>query len=82
LVACAALASKDGIRFAVGGVAPRPMARDWPAGFDGAALDDALNDFAWELGAIDDAHASARYRRGLVRRIGRAVIEEARQCRP
>lgn len=82
LVACAALASKDGIRFAVGGVAPRPMARDWPAGFDGAALDDALNDFAWELGAIGDAHASARYRRELVRRIGRAVIEEARQCRP
>lgn len=81
LVACAAVASADGIRFAVGGVAPRPMARDWPAGLEGGALDDALNDFAWELGAIDDAHASARYRRELVRRIGRAVIEEARQCR-
>ncbi len=81
IVACAALASKEGIRFAVGGVAPRPMAWDWPAALDGAALDDALNDFAWELGAVDDNHASARYRRELVRRIGRAVIEEAKQCR-
>lgn len=81
LVACAALASKDGIRFAVGGVASRPMARDWPDGLGGAALDDALNDFAWELGAVDDAHASARYRRELVRRTGRAVIEDAQQCR-
>ena len=81
LVACAALASKDGLRFAVGGVASRPMACDWPDGLGGAALDDALNDFAWELGAVDDAHASARYRRELVRRMGRAVIEEARQCR-
>ena len=81
LVACAALVSKDGLRFAVGGVASRPMACDWPDGLGGAALDDALNDFAWELGAVDDAHASARYRRELVRRMGRAVIEEARQCR-
>jgi 2-furoyl-CoA dehydrogenase FAD binding subunit len=81
LVACAALASARGIRLGVGGVAPRPFVRDLPAGLDGAALDDALNDFAWELGAVDDAHASARYRRELVRRIGRSVIEEARECR-
>jgi 2-furoyl-CoA dehydrogenase FAD binding subunit len=81
LVACAALASKDGIRFAVGGVASRPVACDWPDGLAGGGLDDALNDFAWELGAVDDAHASARYRRELVRRMGRAVIEEAQRCR-
>ena len=80
IVAAAAVANGDAIRLAIGGVADRPVARDWPA-LDGSALEDALNDFAWELGARDDLHASARLRRDLVRSLGRAVIEEARQCR-
>jgi 2-furoyl-CoA dehydrogenase FAD binding subunit len=80
LVACAALVSDDKVRLTVGGVAARPIARDWQD-LDGSALDDALNDFAWELGATDDHHASAKYRRELVRRIGRTVIEEAKACR-
>ena len=33
-------------------------------------LADALNDFAWELGGSDDIHATARYRREMVRRLG------------
>jgi 2-furoyl-CoA dehydrogenase FAD binding subunit len=45
------------------------------------ALDDALNEFAWSLDARDDLHASARYRRELVRRIGKSALEEAVQCR-
>ena len=53
-----------------------PTARDWPR-LEGSALDDALNAFAWELGARDDVHATARYRRDLVRLIGRDLIEEA-----
>jgi 2-furoyl-CoA dehydrogenase FAD binding subunit len=80
LVACAAIVSADGIRFAVGGVGGRPMAQDWPV-LAGATLDDALDGFAWSLDATDDHHASARYRRELVRRIGRKTIEEARACR-
>jgi len=80
LVACAALVSDDKVRLTVGGVAARPMTKDWQD-LDGSALDDALNDFAWELGATDDHHASAKYRRELVRRIGRTVIEEAKSCR-
>ena len=80
IVACAAVAAQNGIRIAVGGVADRPTRRDFPA-LDGSALDDALDAFAWELDARDDLHATARYRRELVRRMGRATIEEARQCR-
>lgn len=80
ITACAAIASDSGIRFAVGGVSDRPVAKDWPD-LHGTALDEALNAFAWELGGDDDQHASASYRRNLVRRIGRAVIEEARKCR-
>ena len=80
LCAVAAIADADGLRLAVGGVADRPVARDLPA-LEGGALDDALNAFAWELGGSDDAHASARYRRSLVRKLGRAALEEASQCR-
>ena len=75
IVACAAAVDQQRARLAVGGVADRPVARDLP--LPGPALDDALNDFAWELDAREDLHATASYRRELVRRIGRAVIEAA-----
>ena len=80
IVACAAVAGPDGICLAVGGVADRPVRRDFPALAD-SALDEALDAFAWELDARDDLHATARYRRELVRRIGRATIAEAQRCR-
>jgi 2-furoyl-CoA dehydrogenase FAD binding subunit len=84
IVACAAVATATGVTFAVGGVADRPTARAMPlpgTPGDGAALDDALDAFAWDLDARDDLHATASYRRGLVRRVGRAIIEEAVRCR-
>ena len=80
IVACAARVTGHGVRLAVGGVADVPVARDFPR-LHGSALDDALNAFAWDLDARDDVHASGRYRRELVRRIGRATIEEADRCR-
>ena len=80
IVALAAAASGGKIRLGVGGVADHPTMREWD-GLEGSALDDALNAFAWDLGGYDDVHASARYRRELVRRLGRKVIEEARSCR-
>lgn len=80
IVACAAVAGPNGSRLAVGGVADCPVARDLPD-LDGDALDDALDTFANDLDARDDLHATADYRRGLVRRLGRAAIEEARRCR-
>jgi 2-furoyl-CoA dehydrogenase FAD binding subunit len=81
LVACAAIVTGVSIRLAVSGVAGRPMLREWPSDLENGGVEDALNTFAWELGAVDDLHASARYRRELVRRLGRRTIEEARQCR-
>ncbi len=80
IVACAAVVGAGGARLAVGGVADRPVVRVLPLPGD-AGLDVALDDFAWDLEARDDMHATASYRRELVRRIGRAVIEEAAQCR-
>jgi len=81
ICACAAVVRADSIRLAVGGVADRPVAADWPGSLDGSALDDALDAFAWSLEARDDMHATARHRRDLVRGLGRRVIEEARRCR-
>ena len=80
IVSCAAVAGPNNIRLAIGGVGDKPSTRDFAA-LDGGALDDALDAFAWELDARDDLHATARYRRELVRRMGRATIEEARRCR-
>jgi 2-furoyl-CoA dehydrogenase FAD binding subunit len=80
IAACAAVATRDMIRLAVGGVADRPLARDFPL-LDGPALDDALDAFAFDLDARDDLHATARYRRDLVRRMGRLTIAEAQRCR-
>ena len=78
MVACAAVACKQGVRLAVGGVADMAAVRDWPR-LDGSALDDALNSFAHELDARDDVHATARYRRDLVRLIGRDLVREVLQ---
>jgi 2-furoyl-CoA dehydrogenase FAD binding subunit len=80
IVACAAVADGQGTRLGIGGVADRPVVRDF-ALLDGRALDEALDAFAWDLDARDDLHATARYRRELVRQIGRQTIEEARRCR-
>ncbi len=78
IVACAATVTADRVRLAVGGVADRPALRDLGA-LEGKLLDDALDAFAWTLDARDDFHATARYRRELVRQMGRETIEEARR---
>ena len=77
IVACAAIASEKSVRLAVGGVADRPVMRD----FDDADLGDALQAFASGLDARDDLHATADYRRALVRKLGAQTIAEARACR-
>src|ERR1700745_827748 len=73
IVACAAVAKDDGVRLAVGGVADVPVALNLPR-LEASALDDALNAFAYDLDARDDIHATERYRRDLVRMIGRDLV--------
>jgi 2-furoyl-CoA dehydrogenase FAD binding subunit len=75
IVACAAVATEKSVRLAVGGVADMPMVREFPR-LEASALDDVLNLFAYELDARDDVHATARYRRDLVRRIGAELVRE------
>ncbi|HUT47768.1 MAG TPA: FAD binding domain-containing protein [Alphaproteobacteria bacterium] len=78
IVSLAAVAHDGMLRLGVGGVADRPTAREWRIVPDDS--EDVLNAFAWELGGGDDIHASARYRRDIVRKLGRKVLEEAAAC--
>ncbi|MFN0303896.1 MAG: carbon monoxide dehydrogenase, partial [Burkholderiales bacterium] len=80
IVSLAAIAAKEDVALGVGGVAGVPTVRTFGE-LTGPALDEALNAFAWDMGGHDDVHATARYRRDLVRMLGRQVIKEARACR-
>ena len=79
IVSCAAIVRGPRMRLAVGGVNDTPAIQDWD-GLDEQDIPDALNAFAWSLDARDDLHATARYRRDLVRKLGAATLEEARAC--
>lgn len=75
LVALAVIATDDYLRIAVGGIADRPMAYDW----GGAAKNDwrdALRQLATAIDARDDQHASAAYRRHVLRTLGERLIDE------
>lgn len=75
IIAMACVAQGDHVRLGVAGVADTPFVEEWQS----LTLDqipDALNAMAWEMGGSDDIHATARYRRELVRRIGKSLIEE------
>lgn len=76
LIAVAVKATATDIRIGIGGAADKPHVRDWPV-LEGGALDDALNTLAWELAFQEDVHASAKYRRHLVRTLGRRTVLEA-----
>ncbi|MEY4713581.1 MAG: hypothetical protein RIS88_3031 [Pseudomonadota bacterium] len=76
LCAVAVIADTRTLRVAVGGVADRPIAHDWPL-LSGDKLDEALNHLAWSLEARDEPQASAALRRRLVRRLGRRAIDQA-----
>jgi 2-furoyl-CoA dehydrogenase FAD binding subunit len=80
IVACAAVVDGKTARLAIGGVADRPTVISLPLP-ESSECDDALDDFAWRLEARDDLHASARYRRELVRQLGKTTLEEAARCR-
>ena len=80
IVAVAVLASATRVRAGIGGCSDRPHIVELPSPA-GDALAEALNALAWSLPFDDDPHASARYRRDLVRTLGRRTVEAAIRCR-
>ena len=79
IVAIAALANPVRVRVAIGGCSDRPHVAELPP-LAGDALAEELNALAWSLPFDDDHHASARYRRDLVRTLGRQMVEAAIRC--
>ena len=80
IIAVAVVARPNGMSLGIAGAGTRPEVRDWPV-LEGSALDDALNELAWSIDCQDDVHASARYRRHLIRTLGKRTVEEAMACR-
>ena len=80
IVAVAALANATRVRVGIGGCSDRPHVVEFPP-LAGDALAERLNALAWSLPFDDDRHASARYRRDLVRILGRQAVEAAIRCR-
>ena len=76
IVAVAAVAEGNDVHIGVGGIADRPTVRKFGA-LTNEKLSEALNAFAWELRGDTDIHATAQYRRQLVRHLGQKTITEA-----
>ncbi|MEM7749618.1 MAG: FAD binding domain-containing protein [Pseudomonadota bacterium] len=76
IISVAVLARTDGLTIGIGGGADRPEVRDLPL-LEGTELDDALNGLAWSLDCQDDLHATASYRRHLIRTLGKQAVLEA-----
>lgn len=68
------------IRVAAGGLADAPRTIELPANASDAETVERINAFAWELGGFEDIHASARYRRDLLRRIAPRLVREVASC--
>ena len=75
IVGLAGMAHNGHLRLGVGGMAGMPAVREWRLKPD--QCDEVLNAFAWDMEGVDDIHATAPYRRQIVRRLGRKVLEEA-----
>ena len=76
IVGVAVAAGPHGLRLGIGGIADKPAV----VSVEPKDLDEQLNAIAWSLRGSDDIHATARYRRDLVRRLGKAVISEVAAC--
>ena len=81
IVSVGTVAKQDGsLRLAVGGVADRPHCIDLDATLSDADITARVKRLAWELGGFDDIHATARYRRDIVRRLAPVLLKEVRAC--
>lgn len=80
IIAMAARATKTNVELAIGGATEKAVITE----FDNeliTQLDDYLNDLAWKICTNEDIHATASYRRHLVRKLGRKVMKDALSCR-
>ena len=70
---------EDSIIIGITGMTDKPYIVVFPI-LSNKEIEDALNDVAWKLKGIDDHISSARYKRDLLRKIGKLTVEEAYKC--
>ena len=81
IVAVGVIAKENGaLRIGIGGIADTPHCIEIEAAVTPKEITDRIENLVWQLGGFDDIHASARFRRDLVRRLAPALIEEVRAC--
>ncbi|MBP6562188.1 MAG: FAD binding domain-containing protein [Neisseriaceae bacterium] len=80
VAACAVVINDQGLRLGVGGLSDRPEVLSLSLS-ELDSVEDALNDFIWALDVNADAHASAPYRRNLMRALGRQAVADAQAQR-
>jgi 2-furoyl-CoA dehydrogenase FAD binding subunit len=68
------------LRIGIGGVADRPSCIEIDDKLSATDLNARIEKLAWDLGGYDDIHASARFRRDLVRRLAPSLISEVLSC--
>ncbi|OYR23328.1 FAD binding domain-containing protein [Brucella thiophenivorans] len=68
------------IRIGIGGVADRPSCIELDENVSATNLTERIEHLAWQLGGYDDIHASARFRRDLVRRLAPKLVSEVMSC--
>ncbi|MGI9411089.1 MAG: FAD binding domain-containing protein [Hyphomicrobiaceae bacterium] len=80
IVSVGAIAHSDGqIKLGVGGIAECPHVETLKVDALANDFGDEIQQLAWRLGGYSDIHASARYRRDLLRRLTPLVIAQARE---
>ena len=79
LLSVAVIYKKDSIIIGITGMTDKPYITAFPI-LSNKEIEDALNDVAWKLKGIDDHISSARYKRDLLRKIGKLTVEEAYTC--
>jgi 2-furoyl-CoA dehydrogenase FAD binding subunit len=77
IVSVGAVRLNDGaVRLAAGGLADAPKTIELPAAANDREIAERIEAFAWDLGGFEDIHASARYRRDLLRRMAPLLVRE------
>ncbi|MGI9409122.1 MAG: FAD binding domain-containing protein [Hyphomicrobiaceae bacterium] len=80
IVGIGAMVDEAKLAIAIGGASNRPEVREFELA-ENHDLEDTLNELAWSIDCKEDQHASAAYRRHLVRTLGKRTIAEAMACR-
>jgi 2-furoyl-CoA dehydrogenase FAD binding subunit len=81
IVGVGAVVLDDGrIRMAAGGLSDTPKVQEFAADIADEDFAARIDRWAWELRGSDDIHATARYRRDILRRLAPKILQEVRAC--